>query len=208
MCKRCRNSDTGLKESLGSAQVNNKQGFWFIRHIFVAFLVDFKMHLWCLLCETLLLRECLTLWNRTLSCSTQPVLWGKTACACSSMMKSPLSACLVFKPPLWSSIWSSVCTGRPAAQPPASNRDPVNVANLKVRRDAKIPCCDLEKVPLLQLQCSLSHSFPPWLPSDRGEGGFRSDFWKRPRLFQGGCYTDLRVAQVWYVWKLERREEK
>lgn len=124
----------GSKSHWGSARVINKTGFWFVKQTFDAFLVDLMVHLWFLLREMLLLRECLTLWNRTLSCSVQPVLWGKTACACSSMMKSPLPACLpaclVFKPPWWASIWSSACTGRPAEQPPASNRDPVNVAKL------------------------------------------------------------------------------
>lgn len=33
-------------------------------------------------------------------------------------------------------------------------------------------------------------------------------FGREAKLFQGGCYTDLRAARVWYVLKLERREEK
>lgn len=171
------------------------------------FLLDLKVHSSRLLCEMLPLRECPTLWNRTLSCSVQPVLWGKACCVraaawwnhhclpgvSTSIVEFYLKQ-LVHRAASWaaSSLKQGSCQrGKPQSQ--AWCYSPM----LWLRKSTSVTTT------VLSFSCFLSFA-----TSERGAGGFRSDFWKGAKLLLGGCYTDLRVAQAWYVLKLEGGEEK
>lgn len=157
-------------------------------------MTNLKARLSRLLCETLLPSECLTLWNRTLSCSVQPVLWGKTVCV---QQHDEIAPAWLLN--LYCGVPSEAACAQGSQLSSLLPQTGILSTWQTSRSGALLKSHDVIKKKYLCPNYSAHfHSFPLSLPSEMGEGGCRSDFLVGgAKLRCGGCYTDLGEAQLW-----------